>query len=70
MYYFQYCREIPLLGHVGRVFKFSIKVILACVVKLWPAVEKCWSTGIESCFLESERWLFIRRLVAGSLFPM
>ena len=43
-------------------------MILACVVKLWPGVEKCWSTGIESCFLESERWLFIRRLVAGSLF--
>ena len=31
---------------------------------------KCRSTGIESCFFESEPWLFVLRLEASSLMPM
>ena len=49
---------------------FTINVIFACFSKLCPLVEKCWSTVMESSFLESDRWLLIRRLDAVSLLPM
>ena len=58
-------------GVMWLVFStFSINVIFACFSKLCPLVEECWSTVMESSFLESDRWLLVRRLDAVSLLPM
>ena len=45
----------------NMVTSSSVKVILTCLVKSWPGVEKCRSTRIESCcfFRRSGGYLFL-----------